>query len=193
MSPPINALSPYTCPPIWGDKSRERSRENPGSDDSILQGLSLYALLQKILNTTLLIFFLILGLTNYDQRFYHWSCFSHVSRMLVMSLKPTICSSVQLSIPGDSRQVITGDQGQKFCKTLPAHFERRDSGVLMRRCWSSKTKLLGLRLSFQFHKLCIYASLNVTWKKQNYMELFFCIPCSCNCKPWYIAGEQLKL
>ena len=41
MSPPINVLSPYTCPPIWGDKSRERSRENPGSDDSILQGLSL--------------------------------------------------------------------------------------------------------------------------------------------------------
>ena len=52
-----------------------------------------------------------------------------------------------------SRQAITGEQGQKFCKTLPALFERRNSGVLTRQCWSRKTKLLGL--TFPCQKVCI--------------------------------------
>ena len=82
--------------------------------------------------------------------------------------------------PGDDHR----EQGQTFCKTLPAHFECRDSGVLTRQCWSRKTKLLGLRLSFQCHKFYVLQSEklhrinNTVWNPHSIY-----IPCSCGCKP----------
>ena len=46
-----------------------------------------------------------------------------------------------------SRQAITGEQGQKFCKTLPALLERG------RGSDDREKKLLGL--TFPCHKFCI--------------------------------------
>ena len=65
-----------------------------------------------------------------------------------------------------SRQSITGEQGENFCKTLPAPFERPDLGIeVALEIKKNKLRAFGFTMSQILHIKKVVASLSVTQTK----------------------------